>query len=216
MTCIVCLAHFCEVHGPCSIMSTQISDSKSRIVQKTSVLQTCSSCKLILPNNATNIITESDNKIFLSTQYPSNQEQFTALMKLVMKSLSVETISDITKPLFIGDNGNGYTITKVFKVKDLNARGEERKYSLMVINDDEYTIIKNWEIISSYLDQIIESFQLKVNSIHNRSQTSLNNNDIYLRRSLVKPKSLVELTEDDNTFVKLHLTAVELIKDILS
>ena len=54
-----------------------------------------------------------------------------------MKSLSVETMSDLSKPMFYGDAINGYCINQIFKVEDLNARGGERKYSLMVISDNE-------------------------------------------------------------------------------
>lgn len=227
---MICLSHFCELHGPCSIICTQVSnDSQDLLLKSSSKLQTCSSCKLTLPGNSWNLFTKSSNNkkpqksandnYFISTQYPSIQARYTSLTKLIMKSLSVETSSDITKPLYLGDNLNGYCLTKIFKIKDVSARGGERKYSLMIISDEEIQILKNWDIISNYLTKIISSIQQKVASQNNylrlaSNETSHLNNEHYLRRSLIKPKSLIELTGDDKIFVKLHLSSIELIKDI--
>ncbi|CAH6722651.1 protein Lst7p [[Candida] jaroonii] len=207
----VCLGHFCEVHGPCSIISTQISKTKNILKTKASNLQTCQSCQLSLPNDVNNIVTKSKNEFFISSQYPSNQDLYRSLTKLIMKILSVET-SDISKPLFLGDNANGFTLTRIFKIKDLNARGGERKYCLMIVSDEEHKIMKNWRVSSNYLNEIIDFLQSKVNKNDNSSKG--NNNDNYLRRSLVKPKSLIELCGDKQIFIKLHLSAIELIKDI--
>lgn len=216
---MVCLGHFCELHGPSSIMCTQLSDSKSAnklTLQNSNKLQTCASCKLTLPKGALNLITNTSRNIFVTTQYPAFQERYMALTKLVMKLLSVETTSDLHKPLFVGDNLNGYGLTKIFKIKDMQARGGERKYSLMIVCDEEIKILKNWNIIVSYLTKLIDSIQSKVQNVidkKNLANTSLNN-ETYLRRSIARPTSLVELTGDDKLFVKLHLGAIQLIKDI--
>ncbi|EGV65621.1 hypothetical protein PSN45_003604 [Yamadazyma tenuis] len=225
---MVCLAHFCELHGPSSIMCTQVSGDGTAVpklsLSSTTKLQTCSSCKLALPQDALNLTTKTPTKTnpntcFVSTQYPVFQSRYTALTKLIMKSLSVETTSDLAKPLFIGDNLNGFSLTKIFKIKDVNARGGERKYCFMVVSDEEIKILKNWNIITSYLTELISSIQKKVQtSIEHKNKVdgkhSNLNNETYLRRSLVKPRSLVELTEDDRIFVKLHLGAIQLVKDM--
>lgn len=249
---MICLSHFCELHGPCSIICTQVSQNSDDLVLKSSSkLQTCASCKLELPDNSVNLFTKSgthnvslrnndhntnkkdskknknvssmehndNDRYFISTQYPSMQSRYTSLTKLIMKSLSVETTSDFTKPLYLGDNVNGYGLTKVFKIKDINARGGERKYSLMVISDEEIKILKNWDVISTYINKIINSIQLKVTARINHNRLMNNNdanisNEHYLRRSFIKPKSLIDLTGDEKIYVKLHLGFIELIKDI--
>jgi hypothetical protein len=157
--------------------------------------------------------------MFISTQYPTSQSRFVALTKLVMKSLSVETSSDITKPMFFGGTVYGYCIHKIFKIKDPNARGSERKYSLMVICDEESDLVQNWNIISLYLTEIIALVQKQVdltveNSLKNQPESSGILDERYLRRAVVKPKSLLELTGDPQIFVKFHLWAVELLTDI--
>lgn len=232
---LICLAHFCELHGPSTIICTQrlVPEKKeSLLLPPNSKLQTCLSCKLNLPDDAINLDTIDADYSYISTQYPASPEVYSALTKLAMKTLSVETASDITRPLFFGDTVNGYCINKIFKILDINARGGERKYSLMVVCDDERQLLLQWDTISIYLNELISYIQGQVtlavereskknsrsksNSIGNSTTASGNtfDNEIYLRRSLIKPKSLIELTSDDQLFVKLHLLAIELLKDI--
>lgn len=163
-------------------------------------------------------------KCFVSMHYPPLQQRYAALTKLVMKSLSVETTTDISKPVFFGDDVNGYCITKIFRVVDANARGSERKYSLMVASDSESDLLQQWNTITVYLSELIALIQKSVETAtesalaeplqKSASLNSVFDNERYLRRSMIKPKSLVELTGDKDLFVKLHLWALELLKDI--
>lgn len=217
---IVGLCHFCEVHGPSTIICTQEADNETdHLLQTTSKLQTCSSCKLIVPQEGINLVSKKLLQHFVSTQYPANQKRYTSLTKLVMKVLSVETNSDVTKPLFIGDNHNGYCLHKIFKIKDINARGGERKYGLLVICDKELGIMNNYHLISNYLSLMITCIQTKVDNVietnlKRAQKTCFNDNERYLRKSFIKPRSLVELTGDDQVFVKLHVWALEMISDL--
>lgn len=218
---MICLSHFCELHGPCSVICTQISsnskNTKGLLLHSNSKLQTCQSCKLQLPEDRRNLLTKSSSTEYVSTQYPVYQERYKALTKLVMKTLSVETNPSLSKPLFLGDNACGYCLSRIFKIKDVNARGGERKYSLMVISDEEVKIMKNWNVITKYLSEIISSIQVKVERVIQHKQklnTTTNSNENYLRRLMVKPKSLIELTGDSKIFVKLHLSAIQVIKDM--
>lgn len=221
---IISLAHFCELHGPSTIICTQVTDPKyqqQHFVPSTSKLQTCASCKLMLPNDEVNIVTNDDSNVYISTNYPSLQKRYLSLTKLVMKSLFVETTSDITKPMFSGDIMNGYCISIIFKVKDINARGSERKYSLLVVSDSESELLENWDIISMYFHEVILLIQLQVSVSSEGSPKkehgtyAMLDNERFLRRSMIKPKSLVDLTNDINIFVKFHLWGIELLKDIL-
>lgn len=265
---MVCLAHFCELHGPSVIACTQIIDERSvkeNLLLANSRLASCLSCQFILPDSTANLVTKltKDNekkpanlhksaspiptptptstptptdlileKVSISTHYPSSQKRYSALTKLVMKSPSVETMSDLSKPMFYGDAINGYCINQIFKVEDLNARGGERKYSLMVISDNESELLMRWEIVSIYFNVVIELIQKKVAKANQVKQSESNNssnnfgdgdsstnkmfdNERYLRRSLIKPKSLTELTNDNEIFVRIHLCVTEMLKDIL-
>ena len=110
---IVALAHFCELHGPVSIICTQQTHENvhqtSYLLPGNSKVQTCASCKLVLPQDAINLIT--------------------------------------------------------------NARRS-----------------------SGATEEI--------------------DNEKYLRRSMARPKLLVELTGDDQIFVRLHMWAREVLRDV--
>ena len=219
---MLCLSHFCELHGPQIIVCTQVTieDKKQEYIHSSSSNQgVCASCQLILPDNAANLVTNSDSKIFISTAYPSSQKRYAALKKLMMKSLSVETVSDIVKPMFFGDAIYGYCLNKIFKLYDINARGQERKYSLMMVCDSESDLLQNWDILTLYMSEFIDLIQQRVSQtnakLHRLSSGSMVDNERYLRRSMARPKSLIELTNDDQIFVKFHLWAVETLKDTL-
>ncbi|KAI5960741.1 uncharacterized protein KGF55_004311 [Candida pseudojiufengensis] len=219
---IVCLCHFCELHGPSIIICTQLTtkDKKQNYLLQSNSKTTnnsCLSCQLILPENVVNLTTTIDDKEFISTQYPTSQKRYAALTKLVMKSLSVETNLDLTKPNFFGDNINGYCINKIFKIYDINSRGLERKYGLILIGDNEIKILQNWDIITLYFNEFINLLQFKINETNEKNyiENENQNNEKYLRRSMIRPKSLIELTNDDQIFVKFHLWAIEVLKDAI-
>jgi hypothetical protein len=52
------------------------------------------------------------------------------------------------------------------------------------------------------------------NNLKNPAESTGILDERYLRRAVVKPKSLLELTGDPQIFVKFHLWAVELLTDI--
>lgn len=225
---IVSLSHFCELHGPSVIACTQtINDDRTdeSLLASNSRSASCASCQLILPDaGAINLSSKSKGThSFVTTHYPSSQTRYSALTKLVMKSLSVETNLDLSKPMFFGDAINGFCMNKIFKLYDINARGQERKYSIMVVSDSESDLLERWDIVSIYFSELISLIQQKVSEtnkrIHEHNMKSKENvldNEKYLRRSITRPKSLVELTGDDQIFLKLHLWAIELLKDVAS
>lgn len=224
---MVALAHFCELHGPSTIMCSQtssVSAPEEHLLASTAKLQPCASCRLTLPEGAVNLTTKDPEKgrlVYVSTHYPSSQKRYTLLTKLAMKALSVETTSDLSRPVFYGDVVNGYCITKIFKITDFNARGGERKYALMVVADSEPALLQKWDVVGLYLNELISQVQTKVErareGLHRlelQNGASVVDNERYLRRSMIKPKSLVELTDDAELFVKMHLWAVELLREI--
>ncbi|KAF3992139.1 hypothetical protein FT663_01274 [Candidozyma haemuli var. vulneris] len=212
------LAHFCEIHGPSIVICTQQSRSDSSNASS-SKLQSCASCELILPNEAVNLASSvNEDEKYISTRYPSSQSVYTAYVKLVMKSLSVETSADSSKPVFFGDVVNGFCMSRVFKIQDVNSRGGERKYALVMGCDEESHLLRNWDVVSTYMSEIISSIQRQVEKhlAHEAEQSNNVDNERYLRRSKIRPKSLVELTNDAQIFVRFHLWAIELLRDVVS
>lgn len=228
MNRLFCLAHFCEIHGPLTILCTQ---KQTVSPWRGSQLVQCDACSLILPDHAALVVSDPESNPngsfepqegtsiqqsqYVSTKYPASQQIYTSLMKLVMKCLSVETTADPLKPHFFGDAVSGFCLVKVFSIRDVHARGGERKYALMVVSDSELTVIENWGVSAAYFSEIISAMQQSVEKRHESSGGGgLVENERYLRRSKNTPRLLVELTGDAQIFVKLHLMATELLGDM--
>lgn len=252
---VFCVAHFCEVHGPVTVLCTQKQETGFSLPKSSYAL--CESCSLDLPDGITSLVTDADNlttgkdqnrgsnphhlnafavhgtdeqtgvadkrnekgatrkMVYASTLYPQSESIYTSLTKLVMKCLSVEAVAEPLKPVFFGDTNTGYCLSKVFSIPDLHARGGERKYALMVVSDSEASLLKNWDVASMYIAEIITLLQQKVELHAEQRKVDSGDNVRYLRRAKTIPRSIVQLTGDDEIFMKLHLCGTELLRNML-
>lgn len=214
---VFCLAHFCEIHGPTTILCCQKLDQP--LENSGNMLATCESCALQLPESAAHLVTENNGPVsekYVSTHYPLSQRIYTSLKKLVMKCLSVEAVADPLQVLFFGDGTYGFCLSKVFSVEDINARGGERKYAMLLVSDSEAHLIRSWDTVSIYFNEMIGLIQRQVEQrMEETAKDNAGDNERYLRRSKNIAKSLVLLTNDPQIFVKVHLWAIELLKDML-
>lgn len=219
MSFSISLAHFCDKHGPKSILCTQMTtvDLVDQLVLPSFSKESyCKSCLLMFPksHSGENITTlrsqdpKSEN-VFLTTQYSSIK--FRLLNSIVRKCLSEETTIYDSRPMYFGDELRGYSITQSFKIKDLEARGSERRYSFIVNCDNETLILQNWDFIVENITVIID--YLKESSIKIELQNS-KNNEIFLRGKVQHSKSLIELLSDDELFVKIHLWNSKLLRKL--
>lgn len=229
MTFAVTVAHFCEIHGPAMVMCTQqakkLDDISSFYGAPIPQSQLCPSCRLQIPQMAqletTTLTTTSEysNRVFVSTQFPSDRNIYSSLRQIIMRVFTVETTVDITKPLMFGDSSQGYTLALCFKLYDKTARGSERKYALLVTSDKESDLLYNYTFILANLLKMVEKITSNAQRIYQLDNSKLNgddmmsNNDIYLRRStnIPKAKSMVEIMSDDDFFCKIHLWATFLL-----
>lgn len=146
--------------------------------------------------------------IFISTQFPTSQARYSSLRHIIMRVFTIETSSDIDKPLLFGDRNTGYSMTLLFKLYDKTARGSERKYALIVTSDKEEEIFQNYSIILVNLTEIVKKISKRaVRNDERRARMDANSNEIYLRRStnVPKPKGLAIIMDDAYFFVRLHL-----------
>ncbi|RKP30553.1 hypothetical protein METBISCDRAFT_16069 [Metschnikowia bicuspidata] len=209
---VFCIAHFCEIHGPVTVLCTQKHQSDALLSESSYAL--CESCSLALPAGSSDRTKHTDRVSYASTLNPQSERIFTCLTKLVMKCLSVEAVAEPLKPVFFGDTNTGYCLCKIFSIPDLHARGGERKYSLMVVGDSESGLLNNWDIASSYIAEIISLLQQWVETRMEQRKFDSSDNGRYLRRAKIMPRSLVQLTGDEQIFMKLHLCGTELLSNM--
>lgn len=215
----ITLAHFCDKHGPKSILCTEKTtmDAVDQfILPSFSKESYCKSCLLMFPKsysgeNITTLRTQDDknDNVFITTQYSG--VKFRLLNSIVRKCLSEETTIYDSRPMYFGDQTRGYSITQSFKIKDLEARGSERRYSFIVNCDNEALILRNWDLIVQNITVIID--YLKESSTRIELQNS-KNHEIFLRGKVQHSKSLIELLSDDELFVKIHLWNAKLLRKL--
>lgn len=238
MAFIICLAHFCEQHGPTPIQCIQTVplDFKLHPEPHPSRDSLCASCRFI-PTNEGNggrlVTTDSNSKIrFVSSQNPPNQSRFSAVRQACVRSLSVEHQVPLAQPLLFGDPSIGYTLSLTFKLADKAARGGERTYSILCISESESQLIHNWNRIVSKFTALVKSLKQSLNLNLNLSSSGsgsgnganrgieekddLFRHDTFLRKRDVisTPKSLVTLLGDDKVFIKIHAWGAYLIREL--
>lgn len=209
---VVCLAHFCEVHGPTTLLCTYEAPAHESAADPRLLL--CALCELVLPNHATSLTTTASDRRYVSARYPDSQRVYTALVKLVMKALSAETAAEPAQPIFFGDTASGFCVSRVFSLKDAHARGGERKYAFVVACDAERPLLQRFDTVLMYLAEMIRLVQQLVEAHVERVAETDANNERYLRRQKILPTSLVTLTNDDSVFARVHLWGIEMLRDI--
>lgn len=216
MALTILLAHFCDIHGPRSILSTQCTTlaPEQHVLPAFSKESYCTSCLLLLPKKSTldttlpttTLQTEWEGEVYATTQYSG--ARFRVLNSVVRKCLSEETPVYDARPMYFGDASRGYSITQSFKLKDLEARGSERRYAFIVNSTEESEILDNWERIVEAVSLMIE-FLIKGSKEHEVKSSS--NNDIFLRGKNMQSRSMTELLGDDQLFLRIHLWNARLL-----
>lgn len=159
------------------------------------------------------------NTFFVSTQFPTYTERYSSLRQTIVRVFTAETNSDLSKPIIFGDSKHGYSIALSFSLVDKTARGSERKYSIIVTSNWEEDIANNYTFILTNLNKVVDHILKSARIIRKQSDIrteDIHNHDIYLRRSagLPKAKSIVEILQDENFFLKMHMWAAFLLDSL--
>lgn len=68
-------------------------------------------------------------------------------MTKIRYSLTAEFCQGRDGPVLFGDDENGYVMSYMFKLRDSQARGEARFYSLMILMTDRVYLISCWPFL---------------------------------------------------------------------
>lgn len=66
---------------------------------------------------------------------------------ILVVSLTAEFCQGRDGPVLFGDDENGYVMSYMFKLRDSQARGEARFYSLMMLMTDRVYLISCWPFL---------------------------------------------------------------------
>ena len=230
------MSHFCEIHGPTSILCTQAFSSAvdERLISpfEASSTPACRACQLVSPRGLLSHFKKSGNipilrsrensnidALYISMKTPRAQSRFRTLRESCLRSLSIELIPGKTGSVLFGNQESGYTIAYIFRVPDSRARGGCRLYALLYLHPSENHAIDN-------LNYVIGMFEAKVRSIINRANSADDRNRVVIgsrslegflrRRDTVVPISLCDLTDQDDFFIEMHASFSEILSAILS
>lgn len=82
-------------------------------------------------------------------------------------SLTAEFCQGRDGPVLFGDDENGYVMSYMFKLRDSQARGEARFYSLMMLMTDRVYLISCWPFLVRFVSCVLHKrffFLSKANS----------------------------------------------------
>ncbi|AET38181.1 Lst7p Ecym_2453 [Eremothecium cymbalariae DBVPG len=222
---LISLTHFCDKHGPKVLLVTQcaktLSECEKLLLPNYPTDSYCESCLILIPeeNDIKSMRSVIGECYYVSTHYSTVRFQF--LASLIKKIFSEETVSYDGSPLLFFDEIRGLNLSVGFKLEDPHARGNERRYCLVLTIDirDQIqamdVVSRNWKFILGAFSNMIEFIKqerraemkrtLKHNQILGTSNFSSMVSGTYLRGNNLKiPKNISNLTNDKLLFVRLH------------
>lgn len=243
MNAIIALCHFCEGHGPQVMFCTQPTHPKeqaelanedgaasfsnrvrspsgeSPLTSKTE--HACEGCFSV----KTGFVSHDDDApiSYISNKYPnpSQPEIYSLVRNACLRSLSGEVCPGKEGAIFFGNDQQGHVLSYTFQLKDSQARGFQRKYSIIVMMMDKIYLLNSWPFLVPHLKIVIEHLQTKASKVYDEEQTKnpqrskrMASSGNYLQqRGGNKPaRSLMELTSDKNIFKMLHVSFVWILK----
>lgn len=201
----LCFAHFCDMHGPTSILCCQKTEETTP-----NECSTCPNCQLILSNDATTLRSKIGEDTFVSSQCAVGEDDYSKVRKACLKLLSSETTFSDT-PLMFGDS-SGATIGYVFKVNDNESRGGIRKYGFLCLGEEK-SLMDNWIPITERFESMGGWIKTQV-AKHQEMKDKSDWADSFRREAFTKPKNLVSMTKDDEFYVKVHAGLSDLLTKV--
>jgi len=161
-----------------------------------------------------------NNMTYITTRYPYLSRLYPIVRQACVRSLSCEFCPGREGAIFFGDEQNGYSLSYIFKLKDIQARGFQRWYSISFLHSDKSFIIASWGFLVSKFKATAKDLQQnaeKMFEYEKRANQEVNINRVkvysplspeqFIRRRGNQPlRSLVDLLNNPNVFMQLHST----------
>ncbi|KAI8367958.1 vesicle coat protein [Choanephora cucurbitarum] len=143
-----------------------------------------------------------------TTKSPQQPHLYKAVRLACVRSLTAEFCQGRDGPVLFGDDENGYVMSYMFKLRDSQARGEARFYSLIMLMTDRVYLVSCWPFLVSAFRSMASNLQERANLVFQREKESMRHSSIthnsrrapissqdqfYRRRSNTALRSLVDL-----------------------
>eukprot|EP01091_Cochliopodium_minus_P012700 TRINITY_DN390_c0_g1_i1.p1 TRINITY_DN390_c0_g1~~TRINITY_DN390_c0_g1_i1.p1 ORF type:complete len:493 (-),score=116.39 TRINITY_DN390_c0_g1_i1:177-1586(-) len=193
--------------------------------------QDCSTCKSVEIGKGFITMDPHEPKYIITSRYP-DPLIYSKIKRAGLKSLSCEICPNKEGVIIFGDEKEGFVLSYIFKILDLNSRGGLRFFSFVASFQDKVTLINYYHLFVRNFVKIANEIQeqaninfekekenqkvnpsssvlLKPNNFQSSSKSDslLSQNQ---KRSLIL-KPLVNLVNHNDLFFKLHISFCNLI-----
>jgi folliculin len=217
MNSMVCLGHFCEMHGPTAVLTTQMLPNQNALKEIPSLeaqqQQTCQACRLVLPTSPTSqrmpacMKTSGSRGVsYVSSRYPASQARFMAVRQACLRALSAEHVFNDQTPMMFSDSKIGTAAVLVFNVDDGSSRGQVRKYALICLGENETQLAHAWGSLVPQMADLAKTIKMRALAASDKENAKSTGNERFLRiRDVKQPaRSLATILKDERIFVEVH------------
>nr|CAH7761258.1 unnamed protein product [Callosobruchus chinensis] len=115
--------------------------------------------------------------------------------------------------MYFGDNKRGHIISHVFDIKDSFARGFKRKYCIVVLGQDQISLLQHYDFIEANLKKLSSNIQQKACNVNTAEQSVHSQREVRQKEGYKSnQRSLAVLTGEPNIFAHLHMWFVFLLR----
>lgn len=211
MNAVIALCHFCEAHGPVPVFCTQtLRDTKIEELNfsKQTVNGNCSACNSI--GSTIGMLSKDDesNANFLSTQVAVIADVIQLLRQAAVRSLSCEVSSNKNGGfVFFGDASRGHVLSHTFQIRDAQARGFYRLFSIIILMKDKLFLLNVQPFLAENLENISKELQTYSTAVYDQEQGKFSERAQRINSGLPNtqpPRSLAVLTGEDHIYAVIH------------
>lgn len=153
----------------------------------------------------------------ISGRYPADI-LFPIIRRISVRALSCEVCPGLEGPLVFSEaEGKFFALSFMFKLKDFNARGHSRSFSLILLMEDCTRLLGAYNLVTAHFKKIVQNMQLKAEKVFSTdsangttaaaptSRFNLRSARGMVNRSKANLRSLIDLLDNKNLFKDLHI-----------
>ncbi|CAI2736708.1 unnamed protein product [Schistosoma spindalis] len=129
----------------------------------------CKACSSILLRDELGIISydHSANLSYISTHFPKDADLSTYVRNACLRSLSSEVCPGQVGAFYFGDEINGHVLSYNFPLNDSRARGNQSRFSILVLSWDKIYLLNLWSFLISNISRMVSRLRLAANRVYN-------------------------------------------------
>lgn len=233
----VVFCHFCEIHGPSVIFCTDVLplDVEPRIAATPDPDgRSCEGCTFDSQQACGFTTTDRKANIrFVSSPRTNSVYGDQVIQQSCIRSLSCEVYPEGREGvIYFGDEQRGHVLSYCFVLKDSQARGFQRTYSLLLISKLQKDILNNWDRYVAGMQRVVQRLKQKASAIYDRDVSPIcsqekralrldsavqvagrSRSSLNTQRSESRARSLKDLTGDETIFALTHLDLATMLRD---